>query len=101
MSPAESQAYNLPAIMINGQALPSVPENVHANQPKVMEPMAWKERDPLTDWLVAWAPILRTDPERPHPKDTTDLRGGERSEMCPGRFCFIIPCPLPCDFCIC
>ncbi|KAL1891985.1 hypothetical protein Sste5346_007329 [Sporothrix stenoceras] len=27
------------------------------------------------------------------------LRGG-RSEACPGRFCFIIPCPIPCDFCI-
>ncbi|RDW95138.1 hypothetical protein BP5796_00901 [Coleophoma crateriformis] len=25
------------------------------------------------------------------------LRGGE---ACPGRFCFIIPCPLPCNFCI-
>ncbi|TVY56709.1 hypothetical protein LCER1_G002737 [Lachnellula cervina] len=25
------------------------------------------------------------------------MRGGE---MCPGRFCFIIPCPLPCNFCI-
>ncbi|KAK3395077.1 hypothetical protein B0H63DRAFT_556169 [Podospora didyma] len=25
------------------------------------------------------------------------LRGGE---ACPGRFCFIIPCPIPCDFCV-
>ncbi|KAG9241030.1 hypothetical protein BJ878DRAFT_522737 [Calycina marina] len=25
------------------------------------------------------------------------LRGGE---ACPGRFCFIIPCPIPCNFCI-
>ncbi|TVY17702.1 hypothetical protein LARI1_G003236 [Lachnellula arida] len=25
------------------------------------------------------------------------MRGGD---MCPGRFCFIIPCPIPCDFCI-
>lgn len=25
------------------------------------------------------------------------LRGGE---MCPGRFCFIIPCPLPCNCCV-
>ncbi|CZR50487.1 uncharacterized protein PAC_00360 [Phialocephala subalpina] len=28
------------------------------------------------------------------------LRGGDRGGMCPGRFCFIIPCPLPCDCCI-
>jgi hypothetical protein len=28
------------------------------------------------------------------------MRGGDRGGMCPGRFCFIIPCPFPCDFCI-
>ncbi|KAL2751814.1 hypothetical protein ACRALDRAFT_1066305 [Sodiomyces alcalophilus JCM 7366] len=28
------------------------------------------------------------------------LRGGRNGEMCPGRFCFIIPCPLPCNFCV-
>lgn len=28
------------------------------------------------------------------------MRGGDRGGMCPGRFCFIIPCPIPCDFCI-
>ncbi|KAF2434962.1 hypothetical protein EJ08DRAFT_692868 [Tothia fuscella] len=42
----------------------------------------------------------------PQPNTTEDkpigLRGGAgRGGMCPGRFCFIIPCPLPCDFCIC
>ncbi|GHJ84543.1 hypothetical protein NliqN6_0945 [Naganishia liquefaciens] len=26
------------------------------------------------------------------------LRGG--GEACPGRFCFIIPCPIPCNFCV-
>lgn len=30
-------------------------------------------------------------------KQELSLRGGE---MCPGRFCFIIPCPLPCNCCI-
>ncbi|KAI1759336.1 hypothetical protein GGR53DRAFT_513876 [Hypoxylon sp. FL1150] len=42
------------------------------------------------------------DPQRPHPEQPEfgNLRGGERSSMCPGRFCFIIPCPLPCDFCV-
>lgn len=34
------------------------------------------------------------------PNNTLHLRGGDRSEMCPGRFCFIIPCPIPCDCCI-
>ncbi|KIW08242.1 uncharacterized protein PV09_01169 [Verruconis gallopava] len=44
---------------------------------------------------------------RPQPNDPSvdrqpvGLRGGERSEACPGRFCFCIPCPLRCDFCIC
>lgn len=33
-------------------------------------------------------------------KQETHIRGGDRGGMCPGRFCFIIPCPLPCDFCI-
>ncbi|KAI0534709.1 hypothetical protein GGR58DRAFT_505056 [Xylaria digitata] len=40
------------------------------------------------------------DPERPHEDSQMSLRGGERSGLCPGRFCFCIPCPLPCDFCI-
>jgi hypothetical protein len=29
-----------------------------------------------------------------------NIRGGDRGGACPGRFCFIIPCPFPCDFCI-
>ncbi|OAA56721.1 hypothetical protein SPI_07728 [Niveomyces insectorum RCEF 264] len=40
------------------------------------------------------------NPQRPHDDaESVHLRGG-RSEMCPGRFCFIVPCPLPCDFCV-
>ncbi|MCJ1334276.1 hypothetical protein MMC10_010984 [Thelotrema lepadinum] len=41
------------------------------------------------------------DPQAPHPEQKTQpelhLRGGD---LCPGRFCFCIPCPIPCDFCI-
>ncbi|RKU41613.1 hypothetical protein DL546_002943 [Coniochaeta pulveracea] len=40
------------------------------------------------------------NPQKPHPEGDVSLRGGDRGGMCPGRFCFIIPCPLPCDFCI-
>ncbi|KAK6063924.1 hypothetical protein SCUP515_12085 [Seiridium cupressi] len=39
-------------------------------------------------------------PERPHEDSQMGLRGGDRGGMCPGRFCFCVPCPLPCDFCI-
>ncbi|KAK4208346.1 hypothetical protein QBC37DRAFT_432138 [Rhypophila decipiens] len=44
-----------------------------------------------------------TDAQKPHDEsdDTSlGLRGGDRGGCCPGRFCFCIPCPLPCDFCI-
>ncbi|KAH8910461.1 hypothetical protein BR93DRAFT_923170 [Coniochaeta sp. PMI_546] len=40
------------------------------------------------------------DPQQPHPDSELSLRGGDRGGCCPGRFCFCIPCPLPCDFCI-
>jgi hypothetical protein len=42
----------------------------------------------------------KKDPERPHEDSQMGLRGGDRGGMCPGRFCFCVPCPLPCDFCI-
>ncbi|KAI0868968.1 hypothetical protein GGS24DRAFT_506218 [Hypoxylon argillaceum] len=40
------------------------------------------------------------NPERPHEDSGLNLRGGDRGGLCPGRFCFCVPCPLPCDFCI-
>ncbi|OIW35606.1 hypothetical protein CONLIGDRAFT_627639 [Coniochaeta ligniaria NRRL 30616] len=40
------------------------------------------------------------NPQKPHPDSELSLRGGDRGGCCPGRFCFCIPCPLPCDFCI-
>ncbi|KAG9228256.1 hypothetical protein BJ875DRAFT_490052 [Amylocarpus encephaloides] len=30
-------------------------------------------------------------------EDKVGMRGGE---ACPGRFCFIVPCPIPCNCCI-
>ncbi|KAL2128327.1 hypothetical protein VTI74DRAFT_9341 [Chaetomium olivicolor] len=52
---------------------------LHTAQPPVSQPM---------------------NPNKPHPESELGLRGGERSSLCPGRFCFCVPCPLPCDCCI-
>ncbi|KXJ87590.1 hypothetical protein Micbo1qcDRAFT_208207 [Microdochium bolleyi] len=42
--------------------------------------------------------------QQPHPESQQhelSLRGGQEGRgMCPGRFCFIIPCPIPCNFCV-
>ncbi|KAL6887956.1 hypothetical protein GGI43DRAFT_388031 [Trichoderma evansii] len=42
------------------------------------------------------------DPLQPHPDtaEQVNMRGGDRGGCCPGRFCFIIPCPIPIDCCI-
>ncbi|PKS06242.1 hypothetical protein jhhlp_006988 [Lomentospora prolificans] len=45
-------------------------------------------------------PLQPMDPKQA-PADQQErgtLRGG--GEACPGRFCFIIPCPIPCNFCV-
>ncbi|KAM5510267.1 hypothetical protein FOXYSP1_10367 [Fusarium oxysporum f. sp. phaseoli] len=39
------------------------------------------------------------NPNQPHPDTQVSMRGGDRGGPCPGRFCFCIPCPLPCDCC--
>ncbi|KAI1142631.1 hypothetical protein F5Y05DRAFT_125056 [Hypoxylon sp. FL0543] len=59
----------------------TAPQSVQTAQPKTLQAM---------------------DPQRPQPDQPGFgyLRGGDRSSVCPGRFCFCIPCPLPCDFCI-
>lgn len=44
MSPTESQATDMPAITLNGQALPNPPARVQMAQPKVAEPMG-KQRN--------------------------------------------------------
>lgn len=126
MSPTEPQTMEQPTILINGQALPSQPERVQTTQPKVSAPMGtWKparfppppppktpsssspplllDRPTEAALELTWhARPRRADPQRPHADydDGANIRGGERSGMCPGRFCFIIPCPLPCDCCI-
>ncbi|KUI57449.1 hypothetical protein VP1G_04786 [Cytospora mali] len=83
MSPTELQEIPITeqsAPAVNGQtAAPTAPPAVQASQPRLSEPM---------------------DPQRPHVETDARLRGGDRGGMCPGRFCFIIPCPIPCDFCI-
>ncbi|KAK3401486.1 hypothetical protein B0T20DRAFT_116118 [Sordaria brevicollis] len=44
-------------------------------------------------------PLRSRNPMRPHDDSNIGLRGGDRGGMCPGRFCFCIPCPIPCDCC--
>ncbi|KAH8820721.1 hypothetical protein F5884DRAFT_764962 [Xylogone sp. PMI_703] len=67
----------------NGQAeannIDTATQQPLSTQPQLVEPM--KPKAPEEEEVVL------------------TLRGG-RSEACPGRFCFIIPCPFPCDFCI-
>ncbi|KAI0385721.1 hypothetical protein F5Y04DRAFT_276245 [Hypomontagnella monticulosa] len=78
MSPSQPQTSGDQA---KQSAEPTAPQSVQITQPAALQAM---------------------DPQRPQ-QDQPEfghLRGGERSGMCPGRFCFCIPCPLPCDFCI-
>ncbi|KUJ23993.1 uncharacterized protein LY89DRAFT_679257 [Mollisia scopiformis] len=57
---------------------------------------------PTTPQSMTLNPSQSTTPAQA--KESQDqemrIRGGDRGGMCPGRFCFIIPCPLPCDCCI-
>ncbi|CEJ94111.1 hypothetical protein VHEMI09662 [[Torrubiella] hemipterigena] len=48
------------------------------------------------------APHMAMDPTAPHPEsEQPRLRGGHNEGgACPGRFCFIIPCPIPINCCI-
>ncbi|KAI2638571.1 hypothetical protein GGS21DRAFT_508975 [Xylaria nigripes] len=78
MSPSQSENASTVEIVNNQQQAPHEMK-VIAQQPMMSQPM---------------------DPERPHEEPQTSLRGGDRSSLCPGRFCFCVPCPLPCDFCI-
>ncbi|ROW00993.1 hypothetical protein VSDG_02697 [Cytospora chrysosperma] len=86
MSPTDPDLQQIPlsdqsSPAVDGQtaSAPTAPARVQASQPRLSEPM---------------------DPQRPHVDSEAQLRGGDRGGMCPGRFCFIIPCPIPCDFCI-
>ncbi|KAI1088220.1 hypothetical protein F5B19DRAFT_472210 [Rostrohypoxylon terebratum] len=80
MSPSSSQPEapkNQAAATVDSTA----PQSIQSTQPRALQAM---------------------DPQCPQPDqlEVGNLRGGERSSCCPGRFCFCIPCPLPCDFCI-
>ncbi|ROT37762.1 hypothetical protein SODALDRAFT_333514 [Sodiomyces alkalinus F11] len=73
----------------NRSDLPSVPKPVHAQQPSPHQPMELQQVSQNQDQE-------QNTPDEPELK----LRGGRNGEMCPGRFCFIIPCPIPCNFCV-
>ncbi|KAF3014418.1 hypothetical protein G7054_g1465 [Neopestalotiopsis clavispora] len=85
MSPTQSDTFNVEAAAPAGEmrqsqnASPQTPMEEISLQPMASQPM---------------------NPEAPHEESQMGLRGGDRGGCCPGRFCFCIPCPLPCDFCI-
>ncbi|KAI5449970.1 hypothetical protein NCC49_003861 [Naganishia albida] len=60
---------------------------MQTQQPIAMQGMSPKTTQPTTEQVDQQAEV-----------DGLRLRGG--GEMCPGRFCWIIPCPIPCNFCI-
>ncbi|KAF2669769.1 hypothetical protein BT63DRAFT_453955 [Microthyrium microscopicum] len=69
--------------------LPQTPAPVVSVRKGVVEDMQPAPREPMS--------------MRPQPAQTPvgGLRGGgDRGGACPGRFCFCVPCPIPCDFCI-
>ncbi|KAL7628535.1 hypothetical protein AAE478_000050 [Parahypoxylon ruwenzoriense] len=82
MSPSQTDTFNNTP---DNQAAPSsigqsAPQSLQTTQPIALQAM---------------------DPQRPQPDaPELGLRGGDRSSLCPGRFCFCVPCPLPCDCCI-
>ncbi|KAF2497946.1 hypothetical protein BU16DRAFT_559667 [Lophium mytilinum] len=64
-------------------AQPTANREIEASQPQTQQPMRMMQQDPQAE------------------QKTVGMRGGDgRGGMCPGRFCFCVPCPLPCDFCI-
>ncbi|KAK6203709.1 hypothetical protein LQW54_008815 [Pestalotiopsis sp. IQ-011] len=82
MSPTQSDTFDVEAAAPSGaerQSQNTSPMEEIALQPMASQPM---------------------NPEAPHEDSQMGLRGGDRGGCCPGRFCFCIPCPLPCDFCI-
>ncbi|KAI2613866.1 uncharacterized protein GGS25DRAFT_516727 [Hypoxylon fragiforme] len=80
MSPSEQQSPN------NQAAQPSGPSRSDTNSVQISQPVALQAMDPK-----------RPQPDQP---EFGNMRGGERGSCCPGRFCFCVPCPLPCDCCI-
>jgi len=74
-------------------------EQMQIDQPRAHQHMSMSpnpvSRPGQTDRMIV------IDPQQAHPDvDQVTMRGGNRGGPCPGRFCFCIPCPFPCDFCI-
>ncbi|KAI0446458.1 hypothetical protein F4803DRAFT_16445 [Xylaria telfairii] len=76
---------------------PSQPDNV--STAPVNSEQRQSQREDMQEIALQPMTSQPMNPERPH-EESVNLRGGDRSSLCPGRFCFCIPCPLPCDFCI-
>ncbi|KAH6646882.1 hypothetical protein BKA67DRAFT_580803 [Truncatella angustata] len=75
---------------------PENPSRLAGNEQRQQSPQSPMEEISLQP--MAPQPM---NPEAPHPESQEmGLRGGDRGGMCPGRFCFCVPCPIPCDFCI-
>lgn len=104
MSPSQPPPYSVHA---NGSDLTEIPLShqapIQSTQPAASQAMSMRSD---SQWLTCIHHLtcsLCTDPQQPHADseaNTIGLRGGDRGGMCPGRFCFCIPCPIPCDFCI-
>ncbi|KAK3331860.1 hypothetical protein B0T19DRAFT_414111 [Cercophora scortea] len=80
---------------------PMQSEQAVNNQAAVVDAVQQPEAMHLKTLQTAQPPAFQPmDAQKPHPDSEMGLRGGDRGGCCPGRFCFCIPCPLPCDFCI-
>ncbi|KAI0099258.1 hypothetical protein GGR51DRAFT_565077 [Nemania sp. FL0031] len=75
------------------------PENTQATPATSNERRESQREEGMQEIALQPTASQPMNPERPH-DEPMNLRGGERSSLCPGRFCFCVPCPLPCDFCI-
>jgi hypothetical protein len=76
-------------------------ESMEMTQPKVYEPMGMLD-DP-TVWIYNSTNKATLDPQRPQEsfEPELSLRGGEDcGGWCRGRFCFLIPCPIPIRCCV-
>ncbi|KAI1869224.1 uncharacterized protein JN550_005854 [Neoarthrinium moseri] len=80
---------------------PVQPENQQSGSAAAAPPLnnqqaqAPQQQDEMQEIALQPMASQPMDPERPHQDSQLGLRGGDR-----GGFCFCIPRPLPCDFCI-
>ncbi|KAG7531838.1 hypothetical protein FFLO_04064 [Filobasidium floriforme] len=85
MSPYTTQ----PAI----SAYTGVAQKQQARMTTAQPPIAMSSMQPTAD-------ALHASEEQRKEEEALRLRGGGFNDVCPGRFCFIIPCPIPCNFCV-